>query len=435
MPSLLPFQVEGARFLAARPRALLADEMRVGKTPTTIHACDLTGVTDVLVLCPAIARPHWVSEFKRWSGRDARAIVAKNDTSGPPLTGVVVCSYSLLINLAIYKAFARLWGAVIFDESHFLKNEESKRTEAAYRLSVAARYAWNLTGTPMPNNASELYPMMSAYGWTDLDFNGFVDRYCTTRHPVTDRRITGNRADTADELKAKLAPHYLRRKLAQVAPQMPPVRWEHIAVEPGIVTAEMMRCETSQMRDVRLEETRLERAWAEAGEQIEMLDPEAVRMFRRYVGMQKVEPVADLVEAEWLATRQPVVIFGWHRDVLEGLSLMLRQRGIYNDVVDGRTPPGAKQRLQQQFRDGEISHLCCQIVAAGTAINLSVADECLFIEADWTPGNNRQAAFRIVSQFKTRPVRARFVSVSGSIDEAITRSAARKARMEAEIFS
>jgi len=50
-----PYQLIGRDFLAARTRALLADQMRVGKTPQAIMAADKLGAERVLVL----SIPDW----------------------------------------------------------------------------------------------------------------------------------------------------------------------------------------------------------------------------------------------------------------------------------------------------------------------------------------------------------------------------------------
>ena len=64
--NLRPYQEVGRDFLAARTKALLADEMRVGKTPQAIVAAAKCGAQRILVVCPAIAVPQWKQEFIRW---------------------------------------------------------------------------------------------------------------------------------------------------------------------------------------------------------------------------------------------------------------------------------------------------------------------------------------------------------------------------------
>ena len=44
------------------------------------------------------------------------------------------------------------------------------------------------------------------------------------------------------------------------------------------------------------------------------------------------------------------------------------------------------------------------IAAAGTAIDLSAASHGYFLELDWTPGSNLQAANRLVSMQKSEKV-------------------------------
>src|SRR5580704_9638623 len=65
-----PYQIAGANWLKVRVQALLADEMRVGKTPQAIHACDLVGAQNILVICPASVRVNWGREFERFSPLD-----------------------------------------------------------------------------------------------------------------------------------------------------------------------------------------------------------------------------------------------------------------------------------------------------------------------------------------------------------------------------
>ena len=62
---LRPYQIVGRDFLLSHSRALLADEMRVGKTPQAILAAAAAGGSS-LVVCPAIAVSQWRREWQRW---------------------------------------------------------------------------------------------------------------------------------------------------------------------------------------------------------------------------------------------------------------------------------------------------------------------------------------------------------------------------------
>jgi SNF2 family DNA or RNA helicase len=67
MPSLVPEQIEGARFLANNARALLADEPGFGKSAQAVAACDFVCARRILVLTTASARVNWLNEFEKFS--------------------------------------------------------------------------------------------------------------------------------------------------------------------------------------------------------------------------------------------------------------------------------------------------------------------------------------------------------------------------------
>lgn len=60
--TLYPYQRDGARWLASRPAALLADEMGTGKTAQSLIAAS----SRVVVVCPASLRQNWIREARIW---------------------------------------------------------------------------------------------------------------------------------------------------------------------------------------------------------------------------------------------------------------------------------------------------------------------------------------------------------------------------------
>lgn len=423
---LLPFQQAGAWFLAGRRRALNADAPRVGKTPQAIRACDLLGLDTVLVLCPAIARLNWLREFQRFSDRNGSAILRHDDPAHPTLT---VCSYDQLIDQRVYRRIARNYDAVILDEAHYCKSMSSKRTQAAFAIANGAHYAWALTGTPAPNHAAELWPLLSRFGVTPLDYWAFVKRYCVFYDSAHGIKVTGNR--DVEGLRMLIRDFTIRRTLPQVAPEMPPARWSVVSVEPGRIMPShespaftRLACE---------EETRLLRALDAAHDDVQALPPDVAMEYRRFAGLSKVEPVGAIIGAELDEGHlERVVVFAWHTDVLHALRVELAEYSPR--VIDGATSSARREEAIASFQAGSCSVLLCQILAAGTAIDLSVCDDIVFVEEDWVPANNQQASQRCMSQFKSRPVRIRSVVIDGSADERVQAANARKTRIANQIF-
>ena len=181
-----PYQIVGRDFLAGRRHALLADEMRVGKTPQAILAAQKVGARRVLVVCPAIAVEHWRREFGRWL--IPPAVYSENI---PP----AVYSYDRA-KLNWNELTSQRWDVTIVDEAHFAKNPEAQRTKLIYGksgLGWCSDRLWALSGTPAPKHAGELWPMLCAFGVVGMTYSEFVNRYCTV-NPLT-LRITGTRVD------------------------------------------------------------------------------------------------------------------------------------------------------------------------------------------------------------------------------------------------
>ena len=77
--------------------------------------------------------------------------------------------------------------------------------------------------------------------------------------------------------------------------------------------------------------------------------------------------------------------------------------------------------------------MVANLLAGGVGITLTRASEVVFVELDWTPGNNAQAADRVHRIGQTRPVRARFLALANSVDELIVDALALKVAMVSRV--
>src|ERR1700674_4234287 len=163
---LLPYQVEGAVWLAGQKTGLLADEMGLGKSAQAIVACDAINAERILVVCPASARINWEREFKRFSTQQRTTTVLS--TGGKtPLGALTICSYELATRKGTNTLLRAVnWDVLILDEAHYLKTPDAQRTHAVYGkkgLVRSAKRTYALTGTPAPNNASELWTLLYTF--------------------------------------------------------------------------------------------------------------------------------------------------------------------------------------------------------------------------------------------------------------------------------
>lgn len=189
-PSLREYQKLGISFMLKNPRCINGDVMAAGKTVQSILAAELSGVPTVLVVCPGYLIGNWYAEIKKWTGRLATVIEAKQDLSkgqeelryanatsialAAKRTKFCIVNYDMLLRA---KQIAEIeWGCVIADEATALKTHTSKRSKIFHRLHASNAYL--LTGTPMLNRPIELFSLLDIVAPGSFgSYWDFGDRY------------------------------------------------------------------------------------------------------------------------------------------------------------------------------------------------------------------------------------------------------------------
>ncbi|MCE0573358.1 SNF2-related protein, partial [Clostridioides difficile] len=194
--------------MAGRFATLIGHEPRVGKTNVAIRGADLVEAKLVVIVCPAAVKESWreaILEFRKagwWA---------------------IIVSYNKAPN--VLKVVRGKKYVLIVDESHYAKDRAAQRTKAVYgtlcdKIGGLAEYATTvfcLTGTPMPNNPTELWPMLRALApelidngrGKPLSWSAFRDKYCRMVNTPFGVKIAGSK--NYKELKQKLAGFVIRR--------------------------------------------------------------------------------------------------------------------------------------------------------------------------------------------------------------------------------
>jgi SNF2 family DNA or RNA helicase len=441
------YQLEGARFLSECRDAFLADEPGVGKSAQAVHACDRVGARNILVLVPASVRVNWLKEFEKFSpfDRPGQAIM---DGKARPRDGVTVCSYDLLANKDLLKSLAvRPWDVLILDESHCLKERTAGRTKAVYGrrsdgvkcLAERATYRWRLSGTPAPNNVSEMWTHLHAARVYPDNYHQFVTDFCTGFTSDYGFRITGTK--NATTLKRLLADFMLRRKKDDVIPTLPPIEFEHREVEPALVDTEVYFPETAFAGNQYLFEDLKKQNEALAGVRgrgDDVLDhlrqlATSTGTLRKYIGLSKVPGYLDVVKPELQARKYDKILIGaWHVDVLQWLHRELKGFGAV--MLFGGTPAEKRQHILDKFKTNRACRvLLCQ-VKVGVGFNATAAYRVDILEPSWVPAENKQFIDRVHRKGQDGAVTARFFGCGKSVDADITRALANKARELAKVF-
>lgn len=432
MPSPLPTQLSGALFLAQRQAALLADEPRVGKTGAAILGADYILARRILVVTTASGRAVWMKGFADWSPFGRSAAIVTPATAARFDADVAIVGWPSVADPKVRSVLlSRTWDLVLLDEAHNAKNFDAKRTQAVYgvvetdgtldtgtAILAHASAVWPLSGTPMPHNPSDLYPMLRALAperleahgdWPDVTAPGdFLHRYCQVRMKKLSnfRRIpvvVGSK--NLEELRARVDGFLLRRTQADVG-----IREPVYDTLPLLVTDKMRRIADGDLERGAV----LDAAARGDTKTLEMhLGP-----LRRLTGEMKAGAVIEAVRDEFDGGLDKIVLMFWHKDVGEILRTGLAAFGVVG--IDGSTPDAARAAAVARFQtDPACRVFVGQIQAAGEAIDLSAAAELWFVETSFTPKDMAQAALRITNHSQHRQAIVKVVTLAGSIDEAM----------------
>lgn len=412
MNKLRPYQERGRDFLVRKEFAILGDVMRLGKTPQAIRAAICADIDRLWVVCPAGAVSHWQEQILQWG--------YCNDFS--------VMSYDTCV---VRQQLIKKWfnsfqpQAIIFDEAHYLKRHTSKRTKlfiGKEGLAHQADYVWFLTGTPITRTCDDLYPMLHFLDEFKGTYDEFVERYCTYGNIKIGRKWlkkvwgTTRNGERRYELRSMIKRVMLRRKLSDVM--------DDIGLEPQLNiipvqdSVERDRCDYSE-EDVELldegklpQETRIEVAKSKI--------PYLVRDIR------------DNIES---GAYKQTVVFAWHKEVIAELHKELRQANLKTECITGGTSQAARDAYIRDFHAGDIQVLIGNILAAGTAIDLSATHYGYFLELDYLPSNNKQASYRLLNLQKKEPSMFDVLVLPDSNDERIVKTLVKRTREIKELLN
>jgi SNF2 family DNA or RNA helicase len=426
---LFPYQHEGAAFLAGKRLACLYDDMGVGKSAQAIGALDAAKIRRAIIVCPASVREVWRGEFRKFGRLPRKILKAKKiddlDLWLKDKVDVLLVSYEMAVKWA-----PRLSGdvieALIFDESHYMMNDGSQRTVALLGpncdgkggLAYWAAKVWFLTGTPMPNDPLDIWPMLRFTGATLLDKSKFKSRYFTSRNGSYASRQTP-REEMVPELRQVIRSVSLRRTKEQAGLQLPPI----------FLTTQTVDGDTAEIRALLSEHPGMEQAVLDAVEKggLSFLDAQHIATLRRLVGEAKAPAFVELLKEELDNGLEKVVVFGIHKRALSVISDALGNARIDHVRLDGNTNEKMRGSGVERFqRDDACRVFLGNIRAAGTGLTLTAASDLIMFESDWSPGTNAQAIMRVHRVGQTETVRARFISLANSIDERVTDTVARK---------
>tara|TARA_Y100000310_G_scaffold329719_1_gene400093 strand:- start:8662 stop:10644 length:1983 start_codon:yes stop_codon:yes gene_type:complete len=393
--------VAPAMFIAGdQHRLLIADEPGLGKTLQALLCIDAAQFSSTLIVCPANVKYTWLNECEKWYTWHSRQVVKNGKDTIEAGKSFTIINYELLTKRE-EELKSLDFDCIVFDESHYLKNEKAERTKVSVRLAnwPTVKGLICLSGTPILNRPAEFYNVLkmlmpgSFANWFD-----FVKKYAAGYKGTYAWVTTGaTNIDKCEDGVTIPLNHLLRDLMLRrtyddkgIAESMPDL----VQTTVLLPLTEVQRATYDADYDRWMEEyDRLNALGAlPQGYALELLTA-----LRHLCGQMKVTHAVDWAKDYHEQTGKPLVIFAHHLDIIGNIytRLVASSNNYRVSKITGATPSEDRQRLVDEFQAGDLDFLVCSTLAAKEGITLTNADTTLFVEREWVPAWEQQAAHRV----------------------------------------
>lgn len=399
---LRPYQVDGARWLAACNR-ILGDDVGVGKTVQAIGAARICRAKTIHIVSTKTMLRYWADELTKW---------------WPNWVEHAEVTFSTYDALAKYADTKQRWDVLILDEAHKLKNRKTLRRSRVVKVARRCGKVWPLTATPIMNRVDELWSLLNLVDSTRWSsFWKFVKMHADAQ-PGRYGWVINPAPTNPSRLATDIAPYFLRRERGVVANDLPPVEIVRYRV-PMTPGQAKLHHELEQDMLATLEDGTLLFA-PTALAKLTRLRQCAISplLFASTEVGGKTEALLDLIEG---AEGKPVVIFSQWVKVLDIMADALAAEGHFISMLHGQLSDKQRDVVQAEWKRGDTQILMTTISCGGVGLDFTHADIAVFTDWAWTPTDNSQAIGRLdptrQPEDNRRPVVAYYLVSDDSIED------------------
>lgn len=387
-----PYQLEGIDFLLDKEDAILGDEVGLGKSLQSIVSALKYDKT--LVICPAYLIINWKQEIDKISDDEFHEWE--------------VDAYTRLHKRSTGESF----DTIIIDESHYIKNSESKRTIEVMKkvISSKCKQLFMLSGTPVKNRNAEWYTQLFlAYRKrpdfrkrfpNQISFNRYFLNYVQKTVRVKNRVINtgsweGIKPEKTRELRLMISEVHIGRKSE-----------DHLELpEKNIVPVAVEGSWDEDLRDT----------WKSFCSNGGKKTPSITTM-KAQNALSKAANTAKFV-SDILDQGEQVIVFSDHVAPLIVITEKLRKK-YGTGLITGRASMSDRDESIERFKQGKVQVLLATIGAASTGLTLTNCNKMVFNDISWVGGDLTQAMGRIRRIGQTKPC-FYYMMNSGPVDKMI----------------
>lgn len=406
---LKPFQEIGTLFLLFNKKVLLGDEMGLGKSIQSIATTSIAKAFPCLIVCPSSLRYNWQDEIIKVT--DCSVHLLGNSALKEATHDYYIINYE---SLHKYMDFLKEIGlkSIIFDESHYLKNEEAKRTKNCLNVVKNIEYRIELSGTAVLKTPIDLVSQLTVLNRIDAfgGKNKFLEQYCKPSKTTFGTDYSG--ASNLEELAYSLRENcFIRRTKKEVLRELPAKTRTKMVID--IPNA------------VEYKKTLKDFLSLDKKNKIKKIEE-----FRQAVAEYKLGMIKEVID-DFLANNQKIVVFAYHKNIQNKLIEM------YPDACRIISEESSFQDYnKKQFQEDDSKRIIiCSFKVANMGIDLTAASNVIMAEMDWCPAINNQAEDRCHRIGQYSSVNAWYIIAKDTIEEHIWNICETKREIIEKIYS
>jgi len=433
---LYKFQQDAVRFgIDANFRALLALEMRLGKTPITCCLLKLykAKLCPALIVCKANLTIQWWKQLYDWSGYMSQLLEGGRSQPFPEHFDTMIVSMDTLRTVKWLDDLPVK--SVIIDEVQHFKNTDAARTMSLLRVCKGKDHILQLSGTPIKNHAGEFFTCLNLLD--PLTFRvkaAFYDQWVNTYYDGYKMRTGGLRREK--EFHEITKKYILRMTREQVMPDMPKISRTFQFVELGKDEDKALKKEFDNYLELYNDddpENKLSHS-----QQLS----ESIGRMRQIVAYSKIDPTVDYITDFIESTNgeaKKIIVFTHHiapTDLLESkLNEKLKEMGLLPAARIKGGMSAAESEKQEAFIR---SHRDCRVLiastlAAGEGKTFDFCSNLVMMERQWNPANEEQAESRPISvNNPVSYVDANYMIAYNTVDDILTQLVEEKREVVAQ---
>lgn len=379
---------------------ILADDMGLGKTLETISLIE-SNKTELpnLIICPLSLTHNWAKEFNKWTPNEkVKVITSRNISflesfSGNKKVNIIVSYAFAIYHLDLFRSLE--FNYIILDEAQYIKNAETRRSEGVKKLKSKTRFA--LTGTPIENKEEDL--------WSIFEF------LCPQL--FAEYKI---KSLSAENKRKYIKPFILRRRKKDVLKELPEKNEIDVLIDMdddqrGIY--ERYSVTGTDFKDdpmwIFALLTRLRQICVIPA----LVDKDAPTTSSKMSEMLKI--VDNIIQND-----ESVLIYSFFASVFDYLTKELEVLGIKYCLLTGNTPREERVGIIDSFdNDPNIKVFLLSLKAGGVGLNLTKANNVIFLDPWWNVAVENQAADRVHRIGQTKKVNVYRLICADSIEQKV----------------